>query len=251
VRLARTADELAAATAGALAEARGDYCLVEELPGLRAVTLNAFALGGRIVSLMLTDPEPAPPPAFGVPLAHVWPAEVTPEEADAVRDTGAAAAVALGIEDGPVTAQLLLGPTGPLVAKVSARLGGGHDAELCRAALGVDENALAIAAALGEAVHDHELEPTTVAGGACVRFLVAPRGVLQEVAGVDDAFAIAGVRSIRIYRKPGHVFGELLRASDRAGAVIATGRTRSAAIAAAAESAARIRFVTAPAEAVA
>jgi biotin carboxylase len=251
VRLVRTADELAAATAGALAEARGDYCLVEELPGLRPVTAHAFVVDGRFVPLMLTDPEPAPQPAFGVPLAHLWPADLDPVEAEAVRETAAAAAAALGIEHGPVTAQLLLGPTGPLVAKVSARLGGGHDAELCRAALGIDENTLAVAAALGEPVHAHELEPTAVAGGACVRFLVAPRGMLTEITGVEQAFAVAGVRAIRVYRKPGHVFGELLRASDRAGVVLATGQTRSDAAAAAEESAGRIQFVTAPAEAVA
>jgi hypothetical protein len=75
--------------------------------------------------------------------------------------------------------------------------------------------------------------------------------VLTEVDGVESAFTVAGVRAIRIYRKPGHVFGELVRASDRAGSVIATGRTREAAAAAAAESAGRIRLVTAPAEAVA
>jgi biotin carboxylase len=251
VRLARTADELAAATAGALAEASGDYCLVEELPGLRAVTVSAFVFEGRFVPLMITDPAPAPPPAFGVPLAHLWPADLAPDEADAVSETAAAAAVALGIEHGPVTAQLLLAPNGPLVAKVSARLGGGHDAELCRAALGIDASALAVAAALGEEVHEHELEPAAIAGGACVRFLVAPRGVLTDVAGVEAAFAVAGVRAIRVYRKPGHVFGELIRASDRAGAILATGRTREDAEAAAAESAARIRFVTVPAEAVA
>ncbi|TMM10243.1 MAG: hypothetical protein E6F98_12995 [Actinobacteria bacterium] len=231
VRLARTADELAAATAGALAESRGDYCLVEELVGGRVVTVNAFSLGGRFVPLTVTDREQAPRPSFG--------------------ETTAAAAAALGIEHGPVTAQLLLGDAGPLVAKVSARLGGGHDAELCRAALGVDENALAIAAALGEPVHAHELEPTTVAGGACVRFLVAPRGALVEVEGVEQAFTVGGVRAIRVYRRPGHVFGELLRASDRAGMILATGKTRAEADAAAAESARRVRFVTVPAEAVA
>ncbi len=251
VRLARTADELAAATAGALAESRDDYCLVEELPGLRAVTVTGFVLDGRLVPLTITDPVPAPPPAFGVPLSHLWPADLTPDEAEAVSDTAAAAAAALGIEHGPVVAQLLLGPSGPLVAKVSARLGGGHDAELCRAALGIDESTLAVAAALGEPVHEHELEPTAVAGGACVHFLVAPRGVLMAVDGVESAFTVAGVRSIRVYRKPGHEFGELLRASDRAGAVLATGRTREDAEAAAAESARRIRFVTVPAEAVA
>ncbi|HEX5246656.1 MAG TPA: hypothetical protein VFW41_05955, partial [Gaiellaceae bacterium] len=251
VRLARTADELAAATAGALAEARGDYCLVEELPALRAVTVTAFVLDGRFVPLTVTDPVAAPPPAFGVPLAHLWPADLAGADADAVSETAAAAADALGIEHGPVTAQLLLGPTGPLVAKVSARLGGGHDADLCRAALGVDESALAVAAALGEPVHEHELVPTAVVGGACVRFLVAPRGVLTEVAGIEPAFTVAGVRAIRVYRKPGHVFGDLRRASDRAGAILATGRTREDAAAAAAESAGRIRFVTVPAEAVA
>ena len=251
VRLARSSDELAAATAGALAESRGDYCLVEELPGFRPVTVNAFMVGGRFVTLTVTDPEPAPQPAFGVPLAHLWPASLSDAEAESVSDTAARAAAAIGLEDGPVIAQILLSPSGPLVAKVSARLGGGHDAELCRAALGIDLSMLAVSAALGEQVGEHDLQPSSIAGGACVRFLVAPRGVLIDVEGVDAAFSVAGVRAIRIYRKPGHEFGDLLRASDRAGVVIASGRTREAAAAAASESAARICFVTRPAEAVA
>ena len=234
----------------ALAHA-GEPVLVEEVVGVRLVTVTAFLVRGRFVPLTITDPVPAPPPAFGVPLAHLWPASLSPEDADGARGVAAAAAAALGIEDGPVTAQLLLTPGGPQVAKISARVGGGHDAELCRAALGVDESALAVAASLGEDIGHDALAPTTTAGGACVRFLVAPRGVLTEVAGVERAFTVAGVRAIRIYRKPGHVFGDLLRASDRAGSVIATGKTREHAVAAAEESARRIRFVTAPAEAVA
>ncbi len=251
VRLARTPAELGAATAGALAESRGDYCLVEELPGLRGVTVNGFVLAGAFVPLTITDPVQAPPPAFGVPLAHLWPADLADAQAQAVRDTTAAAAAELGIDNGPVTAQLLLAPAGPLLAKVSARVGGGHDAELCRLALGVDESALAVSAALGEPVHEHDLAPIAVAGGACVRFLVAPPGELRDVAGVERAFTVAGVRAIQVYRKPGHVFGELVRASDRAGAVLATGKTRAAAAAAAAEAVERIELVTGPVEAVA
>jgi biotin carboxylase len=159
-----------------------------------------------------------------------------------VTETTAAAADALGIEHGPVTAQLLLGPTGPLVAKVSARLGGGHDAELCRAALGVDASALAVAAALGEPVHEHELAPAMRAGGACVRFLVAPRGVLTEITGVESAFTVAGVRAIRIYRKPGHVFGPLRSGSDRAGAILAVGDSAEDALARADRARSLVRF---------
>jgi biotin carboxylase len=146
---------------------------------------------------------------------------------------------------------VLLGEEGPLVAKLSARVGGGHDAELCRVALGVDANALTVAAALGEELHARQLAPSLAVGGAVVKFLVAPAGELREVVGLEDAYAIPGVRGIRVYRKPGHVFRELRRASDRAGAVLATGDTREEAVRAADAAVRRIRFRTAPVEAVA
>ena len=96
----------------------------------------------------------------------------------AAADHGAAprsrgeAVAALGINDGPTYTQVRIDADGPKVMEVAARLGGGHDAELCRAALGVDLNGLALAAALGE---DVELpEPAPQVGGATTAFLVAP-----------------------------------------------------------------------------
>jgi biotin carboxylase len=203
------------------------------------------------VPLTVTEREQAPPPAFGVPLAHIWPAAIEPAETAEAIELAAAAARALEVEGGPTTTQILLGDDGPLLAKISARTGGGHDAELCRAALGVDLNALAVTAALGGTVTARDLAPASGVGGACVVFLVAPAGQLVEVHGLEDAYAVDGVRGIRVYRKPGHVFRELRRASDRAGAVLATGSTPEDALAAAREAAACIRFVTERVEAVA
>lgn len=252
VALSLDREALAAAAADALAESHGDYCLVEELVGGPTVTVNAFSVGGRFVPLTVTDRELAPRPAFGVALAHVWPAELEPAAIAGAIALAGAAARALGIVDGPSTAQVLVPDEGPpLLAKVSARVGGGHDGELCRVALGVDANALAVAAALGEDVRRQDLAPSRGVGAACVRFLVAPPGELHEVRGVEEAFAVDGVRGIRIYRKPGHVFRELRRSSDRAGAILATGDTRGEALDAADEAADRIRFVTRAAEAVA
>ena len=242
---------LAAAAADALADAQGDYCLVEELVAGPTVTVNGFSLAGRFVPLTITDRELAPPPAFGVTLANVWPAELEPVAIAGAIAAAGAAARALGVENGPTTTQVLIGEDGPLVAKLSARIGGGHDGELCRVALGIDANALSVAAALGEQVRARELAPSHGVGAACVRFLVAPAGRLGEVRGVEQAFEVEGVRGIRIYRKPGHLFKELRRASDRAGAILATGATRDDALDAADEAAARIRFVTRAAEAVA
>jgi len=251
VALSADREALAAAAAEALADARGgsDYCLVEELVSGPTVTVNAFSIGGRFVPLTVTDREQAP--VFGVTLAHLWPAALEPGEIAAAIATAGAAARALGVADGPTTTQLLIADDGPLLAKVSARIGGGHDGELCRVALGVDSNALAVSAALGETVTPRELAPSHGVGGAVVRFLVASPGALHEVRGVEEAYAVDGVRGIRIYRKPGHVFRELRRASDRAGAVLATGDSREDAIDAAEEAARRIRFVTRAVEAVA
>jgi biotin carboxylase len=251
VALAPDRGALAAAVADALAESRGEYCLVEELVGGVIVTVNAFSLDGRFVPLTVTDREQAPAPAFGVPLAHRWPAELEPAAVGAAVETAAAAARALGIENGPTTTQVLLGADGPLVAKLSARVGGGHDAELCRVALGIDLNALAVAAALGEPVHARELTAHAGVGGACVRFLVAPPGELRDVRGLEEAYELEGVRGIRVYRKPGHVFRELRRASDRAGAVLVTGDSRAEALDVSSRAASRIHFVTKRVEAVA
>ncbi|HEY3541238.1 MAG TPA: hypothetical protein VGK79_01740 [Gaiellaceae bacterium] len=251
VALSTDRKALAGAAAEALADASGDYCLVEELHTGPTVTVNGFSIAGRFVPLTVTDRSLAPPPAFGVTLANVWPAELEPTEIAAAIAAAGAAARALGVTDGPTTTQVLVGEDGPLVAKLSARVGGGHDGELSRVALGIDGNALAVRAALAEPIRAQELAPKHGVGAACVRFLVAPPGALHDVRGVDEAFAVDGVRGIRIYRKPGHVFRKLQRASDRAGAILATGNTRDDALDAADEAAERIRFVTRTAEAVA
>ncbi len=135
------------------------------------------------------------------------------------------------------------------MGELAARLGGGHDAELCRVALGVDLNGVALSAALGEEVPTAALAPVARVGGACVRFLVPPPGELQRTAGVEDAFAQEGIRGIRIYRRPGHRFGDFRRGADRAGAILAVGDTRTEALQRADRAEETIRFETEDVEA--
>ena len=128
--------------------------------------------------------------------------------------------------------------------EVAARLGGGHDAELCRAAVGVDLNDLAVSFALGEPVSPSGSEPRALpgVGGACILFLVAPEGVLRSTEGVAEAEALEGVVWARTYRQPGWRFGPLLRGADRAGAVLATGADRAEAVSRARRAAEAVRF---------
>jgi biotin carboxylase len=229
--------------------ARGNSMLVEEFVEGPEVTVNAFSVGGRFHPLTVTDRVVADPPAFGVALEHVWPSELDADLVAACGDVARRAAEAVGVTTGPTYTQILVARDGPRVGELAARLGGGHDAELCEAALGVDLNALALQTSLGEEVDETRLAPEPAVGGACMRFLVPGPGQLEAVQGLDDAEASDGVVWVRSYREPGHMFGPFRRGGDRAGAVLAVGRKRDEARARAGRAADRIRFVTADAEA--
>lgn len=247
--LVRSAEEVDEAVRVALDASRTATLLVEEhVPG-REVTVNAFSTGGHFHPLTVTDRLTAPLPAFGVALTHAWPSELEPAQIGAVVEAASAAAAAVGIADGPSYTQVLVGPEGVRVGELAARLGGGHDAELCRVALGVDLNGAALSAALGEEIPAAALAPVARVGGACVRFLVPPSGELQAIAGVEEAFGQEGIRGIRIYRRPGHRFGEFRRGADRAGAILAVGESREEALERAERAEAMIRFETVDVEA--
>ena len=230
--------ELAEALAEAAHESRGGETLVEEHVDGPELTVNGFSVEGSFVPLTVTDRLTAEPPAFGVALAHVWPSQ---HDAAPVVEVARTAVEALGIRHGPSYTQLRLGPSGPVVMEVAARLGGGHDAELCRGATGVDLNGLTVSAALGERPSTL-LQALPATGGAAVVFLVPPEGRLLEVEGLDDAGAVEGVEWVRVYRRPGHVFGPFRRGADRAGAVLATGADRREALERGRRAAGAVRF---------
>ncbi|HEY7603010.1 MAG TPA: hypothetical protein VH760_02025 [Gaiellaceae bacterium] len=236
----------------ALGESRSSVVLVEELVPGREVTVNAFSVEGRFTPLTVTDRVVAEPPAFGVALAHVWPSSLKPVEIGAAVEAARGAAGAVGVANGPTYTQVVVGERGAHVVELAARVGGGHDAELCRAVLGVDLNGLALSAALGEPVDEERLRPVQQAGGACTRFLLPESGTLVEVEGIEEAKAVDGVVWLRVYPEPGAVLGPLRRGSDRVGAVLALGPSRDEAVARARRAADCVRFVVSdvPAEAV-
>jgi biotin carboxylase len=195
---------------------------VEELAEQPVVTVSAFSREGVFHPLVVTD---------RAPLAHVWESR----HADEAAALAGRAAEALEIREGPSITQVGIGPEGPVVLELAARIGGGHEAELCEAAFGIDLHGLAICAALGKEIPSKRLRPKHRAGGACVRFL-SGRG---EARGLERAEAVPGVVWARVYG-----------GSERAGAVLAVGSGRAEAFEQATRAAECIRFHAADAHAV-
>ena len=190
-----------------------------------------------VVELQHVEPGDTVSYAFGVATAHVAPSA---HAVEAAVEAARLATRALGIEHGPSYVQLVLGADGPRVMEVAARLGGGHDGELCVHSTGVSLSQLAVRAAIGEDVSPPA--PRSLAAGV-VRFLLAPPGRLERIEGLEEARALPGVQLVHVYREPGDLLPRVARGADRAGFVLATGATRDEALAAAGRARDAIRFV--------
>jgi len=219
--LVRSPRELRSAVREALRASRVGLALVEELVAEPVVTVSGFCRQGVFHALTVSD---------RLPLATVWESE----HGDGVPAVAAQAVEVLGIREGPAVVQLRIGPDGPRVLELAARIGGGHDAELCEAALGIDLNALALSAALGEDIEPWRLEPRWREGGACIRYLDGD----GEAQRLEKAEAVPGVEWVRVYG-----------GSDRAGAVLAIGGSPAEALERATRAAECVRFRAAHAHA--
>ena len=214
--IAGGADDAERAAVVARAASRSGRVLFEAFVPGPEVTVNGFSVGGRFQAVAVTAREHfAGVP--GVARRHVYPSGLDDEAAAAA---AAAAVAAIGIAEGPSYVQLILSPDGPRIMEVAARLGGGHDSEICRLAAGVDLAEAAVRSALGLAVDAQLLRPQQ--RGACViEFLRAPEGALVSTGGPPSA---------TFYHAPGHRYGPLRTATDRAGYVIAQAGTREEAL---------------------
>ena len=218
--MAIVADEtgLAAAADAARAAARSHQVLFEAFVPGPEVTVDGFMKDGKNHIVAVTDRvhfHDAP----GIAKEHVYPSAY-PESTQAAAETATAALHALGVESGPTYVQLILGPDGPCVIEVAARLGGGHDSELLKHTVGVDLATAAVRAALGWEVADADLMPHPNGAGV-IEFLRAPEGELVAADGPANA---------HFYHSQGHSYGPLVAAAVRAGYVLETGTSRRDAV---------------------
>jgi len=194
--------------------------LVEEYIAGPEFSVETFAMD--VVGL--TAKHLGPLPSF-VETGHDFPA-APPEPAGAV---ARAAIAALGLGFGPAHTEVRLGPRGPVVVEVNARLAGGRIPTLVRLATGVDLIGATVDAVTGFDGGGRPL-PEPGPGHASIRFLVAEAaGRVRRTGGVAAAAAVPGVVDVAFSVRPGQHVGGTGSFLDRVGHVITAGPTAAAA----------------------
>jgi biotin carboxylase len=173
------------------------------------------------------------------------PSHLPDEAQQKVKDVVAQAAMALGITNGTIKGDIVVHNGEPYVIELAARLSGGF---FCTREIplntGVDFVGCAIRVALGEPVSPEELEPHGFTP-VIQRYSFPNPGRVVEVSGADEAAKVPGITEVIITAKPGDIIPPAGDKRPSGAMVLATGKTRDAALAAANDALSHIRIVTA------
>jgi biotin carboxylase len=173
--------------------------LVERFAEGEEVAVEGLLKGGELEVLAVFDkPDPLDGPYFEETI-YVTPSRKPRETLDEITRLTAEAAKALGLSEGPVHAELRLGPP-PRVLELAARSIGGLCSRSLRFGLGVSLEELILRHALGMPL-DHMRREELASG---VMMLPIPRaGVLERVGGQEAARATRHIAGLEISIAPG------------------------------------------------
>jgi biotin carboxylase len=239
-RVARLLAELGLAAAGG----SGREILVEDfIPG-QEVALEGLLTEGALRVLALFDkPDPLDGPFFEETI-YVTPSRLPAGVQADIATCTTRAAMALGLREGPVHAELRVNDRGPWVLEVAARSIGGRCSRTLRFGSGLSLEELILRHALRMDLGSLERERRS----AGVMMLPIPRaGVLKEVRGAKAARAVPGIEEVTITAQPGEALVPLPEGTRYLGFLIARGETPEGVEASLREAHWKLEFVIVPA----
>jgi cysteine synthase A len=198
--------------------------LVEEYLDGPEYSVEMFSTAGVARCVGITAKSVIGDPYF-VEAGHVYPAGLDPDTSRMLITTVRRALSAVGVREGPTHTEVKLLTDRAAIVEINATLAGGLIPELIKLVDGIDLLAQQIQAAAGRPVDLTRVPGPDKAAG--IRFVtVDTAGTVLDVAGVDQARAVPGVRTASVPLRPGAQVNRARNADDRVGHVIAGGAGR-------------------------
>lgn len=194
------------------------------VPG-NEVALEGLLDEGRLRVLAIFDkPDPLDGPFFEETI-YVRPSRLSPHIQGAIISCVAQATSALGLERGPVHAEVRINTQGPCVIEVSARPIGGRCSKALRFGLGLSLEEVILRQALGQPLDSDRIKPDPTPSG--VMMIPIPHaGTLINIFGLGKARAVVGIEEILITAHSGQTLVPLPEGSRYLGFIFARATTR-------------------------
>lgn len=193
------------------------HLLLESFVPGPEVAIEGLLHSGELHVLALFDkPDPLNGPYFEETY-YIMPSRHDAADQDASVACVRQACAALGLREGPVHAELRLGPQGPVIMEVASRTIGGECARLLVTGTGHTLESLVIAHATGQPL---ACEATADAAG--VLMIPTPgAGILRRVEGIPAARAVPGIEDVSIAIRDGYELVPLPDGSSYLGFIFA------------------------------
>lgn len=214
------------------------YLIEDYIPGVE-VALEAILAGGELHMLALFDkPDPLEGPYFEETI-YVTPSRLPAGTQEVIRQETAAAARALGMQQGPVHAELRVNDQGAWLLEIAGRSIGGLCARTLRFGVDTPLEALILQQATGMPLGDLNREKQA---RGVMMIPVPGAGLLKAVHGVDEAAATPGVTELEITTPLNNMLRPLPEGDSYVGFIFARGDTPEAVEAALRQAHGKLRF---------
>ena len=190
--------------------------LVEEfVSGVEVAVEGLLTRGAFEVLAVFDKPDPLEGPYFEETI-YVTPSRLPPATLEGVRRVTERGCRALGLEHGPIHAELRVGPEGPVMIELAARSIGGLCSRTLQFGAGLSLEELILRHALGAP----EVTPHRRNEAAGVMMIPIPRaGRLEAVRGLEEAGGVPGIVDVVISAHPGQTLVPLPEGSRYLGFV--------------------------------
>lgn len=218
------------------------YLVESFIPGFE-VALEGMLDGGRLHVLALFDkPDPLDGPFFEETI-YVTPSRLAPEVQASIAGCAGQAAAAIGLQTGPVHAELRVNDAGPWMLEIAGRSIGGLCGRTLRFEHDMSLEELIVRQACG--LPWPAASPSAQANGVMM-IPIPGAGILAAVDGVDAAAAVGGVEGIEISVRLHHSLTPLPEGESYLGFIFARGATPAEVEAALREAHGKLRFTIVP-----
>jgi biotin carboxylase len=209
-----------------LAEPRNRFIQVERYLAGREFALEGLVTRGKLQTPAIFDkPDPLDGPFFEETIYVTPSRETRPVQAD-LREAAQRAVTALGLEHGPVHAEMRVTERGVFVLEVAARPIGGLCSKALRFENGVSLEEIILRHALGE---DPKIVGEALPGG--VMMIPIPKsGIYHGVTGVEAAQEVPGISEVVITAKVGQKLEMLPEGASYLGFIFAGGENAGLAL---------------------
>ncbi len=197
------------------------HVLLESFVSGPEVALEGLLRAGDLHVLALFDkPDPLDGPYFEETY-YITPSRHGPDTQCAVIDCVQQALAGLGLREGPVHAEVRIGPAGPVIMEVASRTIGGECARLLVTGTGHTLEQQVIAHAIGRPL---DADPLKDAAG--VLMIPIPRaGILRRIEGIPAARAVPGIEDVSIAVRDGYELVPLPEGASYLGFIFARAAT--------------------------